>query len=418
MGAIIPVHSGGGGGGGFSGYGRRVDNSGLEFLAAMMNSDRGRQTSDPNTTLALLLQLAMQKESIAKQMEMFSATRADTQAERAAERAERQADRAAMMQQFTDSLNETKRHGQFAEQEQAKINASLISESSARSALEQKRFEETVKMYGDTRKDAEQNRQMMLSEIGRTRALESANRAAEVEKARIAGTYESSLMAKQLVGAEAAAGAEPRIAGAAESVQAPSYFRLPFTRSDFEQNSTATKQVDNLLSAIDNEFYGTQDDAAKIAIAKSAIPKLDSTISTLRKELNDQSVGKRFWLGLNTPFGTDTNAIQERQAQDIRNLQSKRDILQSWVMSGLKTDIGEQQLKTQRIGEVISDLNRKQQAVNAVDAATLGGGAVDYMNATGNPNASVTGSGPDGLFTIEDLMKMQARPQVAASRPW
>lgn len=72
MGAIIPVMSGGGGGGGFGGYPRRqVDNSGAAFLAAMMNGDRYQSRSDPNATLALVLQLAMQKESLAENRRQF-----------------------------------------------------------------------------------------------------------------------------------------------------------------------------------------------------------------------------------------------------------------------------------------------------------------------------------------------------------
>jgi len=127
MGAIIPVYSGGGGGGGGIPYRQRyVDDSGMRFLASMME-DRPR--SDPNATLALLLQLAMQRESLAA-----------GSAEREKDRAERAAELAEMRRQFNETLEENKRHGQFAEQEQKKMNEAIIGEMGARSDLADRQF--------------------------------------------------------------------------------------------------------------------------------------------------------------------------------------------------------------------------------------------------------------------------------------
>lgn len=399
MGAIIPVISGGGGYGGIAAYPRqRVDNSGAEFLAAMMSSDQHQSRSDPNTTLALVLQLAMQKESLAESR-----------------------------RQFNELL--TERSGQF-EENMKYLNRTLTEQMKMQG--EQLGF--LRQQYADQRSDIEDLRQRLLAAEERGRAAATAQNLVEALKARTIASADIAQKEKAVESAATQAAFAEEVKRGVESVGEKLTNRYEPPKSP-TSGPRSYEAIMDFAKGLETRALNITDPAERARFANEAsaqigdlLTKVQETEFDITSPMKDITVygNPLGWIGGLVRMATGRSFTTEREAEKlykqsaIDRLRSTRFLLNKMADPAINE---RESLKAAKelqrsLGKVESAQTGIQRSISRLGAQQPG--ATPFAELEGeipeiigryleDPNASTTTS------ASEELAKFH---EYATTRPW
>lgn len=301
MGAIIPVMSGGGGGWSGGGYPRRqVDNSGAQFLAAMMGSDRYQSRSDPNATLALVLQLAMQKDSLAENRRQFEALLAE-------------------------------RSGQF--EEQKKNEAAMRDQIQAGIDLSRNQFNLMQDQYRDQRSDVTELRRRMDIADARARAADVATNTLNDARESVIAAADIGAKKQAVQTAATQAAFAEEVGKSAERVS--DSVSKGFEWFDSGQAPSSYKDVVDFATQVESRALAIKDPSERARFANEASLRVGEMLDKVGSEgfdttspLADVNPVSWLWGGARAAVGLPYNAADATYKKSaIDRLRSARSLL-------------------------------------------------------------------------------------------
>lgn len=358
MGAIIPVISGGGGGG-YAAYPRRqVDNSGAAFLAALMSGDRYQSRSDPNATLALVLQLAMQKESLAENRRQFEAMLAE-------------------------------RSGQFEDQQ--KTNQVMREQIQANIENSRRQHDLLEKQYTEQRSDVEEVRERLLDEQARGRTSEIFNRELERRLGRIEGQANIEERREAMKEAKAVSSIPSAVPRSLAQVYSTSGWMDELFGAD------PTAATNRYIGQTNAMFKPGQSASEQAAIASAIIPELEAAIVDLQgKGFGSDRPGVIESMMFGQPVGMAKSSQRMAQMQSLNRLSTHLDNLRKLESArpeaALEREIG----AAQKREAVFNSADLFQRALMEKDPLLKGSpfSFSEFEEYLGDPNAAVTTSRP------------------------